>query len=70
MEKGGDFGGTWYWNRYPGAACDIESFQYSFSMDPGVEQGWTWSRRCGEKHGRWSLVELWCSGMHYGHQSL
>lgn len=28
MEKGGDFGGTWYWNRYPGAACDIESYIY------------------------------------------
>src|SRR6185437_3124983 len=28
VEKGGDFGGTWYWNRYPGAACDIESYVY------------------------------------------
>src|SRR5688572_14120710 len=28
VEKGGDFGGTWYWNRYPGAACDVESFIY------------------------------------------
>ncbi|MGI8839793.1 MAG: flavin-containing monooxygenase, partial [Caulobacteraceae bacterium] len=28
VEKGGDFGGTWYWNRYPGAACDIESYIY------------------------------------------
>ena len=28
IEKGGDFGGTWYWNRYPGAACDIESYIY------------------------------------------
>src|SRR5499425_2007112 len=28
IEKGGDFGGTWYWNRYPGAACDIESYVY------------------------------------------
>ena len=26
VEKGGDFGGTWYWNRYPGAACDVESY--------------------------------------------
>ncbi|SVC96955.1 uncharacterized protein METZ01_LOCUS349809, partial [marine metagenome] len=28
IEKGGDFGGTWYWNRYPGASCDIESYIY------------------------------------------
>ena len=28
IEKGGDFGGTWYWNRYPGAACDVESYVY------------------------------------------
>ena len=28
IEKGGDFGGTWYWNRYPGASCDIESYVY------------------------------------------
>ena len=28
IEKGGDFGGTWYWNRYPGAACDVESYIY------------------------------------------
>ena len=28
IEKGGDFGGTWYWNRYPGAQCDIESYIY------------------------------------------
>src|SRR3974390_1740359 len=28
LERGGDFGGTWYWNRYPGAACDVESYIY------------------------------------------
>ena len=28
VEKGGDFGGTWYWNRYPGAMCDVESYIY------------------------------------------
>ena len=28
IEKGGDFGGTWYWNRYPGIACDVESYSY------------------------------------------
>jgi len=33
FEKGNDVGGTWYWNRYPGARCDIESVDYSFSFD-------------------------------------
>src|ERR1700734_2888541 len=33
VEKGGDFGGTWYWNRYPGAACDIESYIYLPLLD-------------------------------------
>ena len=32
FEKGSDVGGTWYWNRYPGARCDVESMQYSFSF--------------------------------------
>ena len=31
-EAGGGVGGTWYWNRYPGARCDVESMQYSFSF--------------------------------------
>ena len=36
LEVAGDVGGTWYWNRYPGARCDIESIDYSFSFDPGT----------------------------------
>ena len=43
FEAGGDVGGTWYWNRYPGARCDVESMQYSFSFDPALEQDWRWS---------------------------
>ncbi len=35
-------GGTWYWNRYPGARCDIESMQYSYSFSPELEQDWRW----------------------------
>lgn len=45
IEKGGDYGGTWYWNRYPGARCDIESMGYSYGFDPELEQDWTWSER-------------------------
>ena len=45
FEVGGDVGGTWYWNRYPGARCDIESLQYSYSFDDGLDQEWSWSER-------------------------
>ncbi|MDA3038333.1 MAG: NAD(P)/FAD-dependent oxidoreductase [Actinomycetota bacterium] len=45
FEAGGDVGGTWYWNRYPGARCDIESVQYSFQFSPELQQEWTWSER-------------------------
>ena len=34
FETGTDVGGTWYWNRYPGARCDVESLQYSYSLFP------------------------------------
>lgn len=44
-EQGGDVGGTWYWNRYPGARCDVESMQYSFSFDDELQQEWNWSER-------------------------
>ncbi len=45
FETGDDVGGTWYWNRYPGARCDIESIDYSFSFDPELEQEWEWSEK-------------------------
>ncbi|MHC5257636.1 flavin-containing monooxygenase [Streptomyces sp. UC4497] len=45
VEAGADVGGTWYWNRYPGARCDIESVEYSFSFDAELEQEWDWSER-------------------------
>ncbi len=45
FEAGGDVGGTWYWNRYPGARCDIESLEYSYSFSPELEQEWTWTER-------------------------
>ena len=46
-EAGGDVGGTWYWNRYPGARCDSESIYYSFSerLSEDILQEWTWSER-------------------------
>jgi cyclohexanone monooxygenase len=45
IERGDGVGGTWYWNRYPGARCDVESLNYSFSFDKDLEQDWTWSER-------------------------
>src|SRR5690348_10606732 len=36
-------GGTWYWNRYPGARCDVESMQYSYSFSEELQQEWDWS---------------------------
>lgn len=45
LEAASDVGGTWWWNRYPGARCDIESFDYSYSFDEDLEQRWTWSER-------------------------
>lgn len=44
-EAGGGVGGTWYWNRYPGARCDIESMQYSYQFDQDLQQEWEWSER-------------------------
>ncbi len=45
LERGGDVGGVWYWNRYPGARCDVESMQYSYSFDAALQQEWRWSER-------------------------
>ncbi len=45
VDAAADVGGTWWWNRYPGARCDIESMDYSYSFDPELEQEWTWSER-------------------------
>jgi cation diffusion facilitator CzcD-associated flavoprotein CzcO/acetyl esterase/lipase len=45
FEGADDIGGTWYWNRYPGARCDIQSVDYSFSFDPALESEWQWSEK-------------------------
>ena len=44
-EAGSGVGGTWYWNRYPGARVDIESVEYSYSFDEELQQEWSWSER-------------------------
>ena len=45
FEAGDGVGGTWYWNRYPGARCDVESLQYSYSFSEELQQEWQWSER-------------------------
>jgi cation diffusion facilitator CzcD-associated flavoprotein CzcO len=45
FEAGDGVGGTWYWNRYPGARCDAESMAYSYSFSPELEQEWEWTER-------------------------
>ncbi|GAA1393762.1 NAD(P)/FAD-dependent oxidoreductase [Pseudonocardia kongjuensis] len=45
FETGDGVGGTWYWNRYPGARCDVESLSYSYSFSPELEQEWQWTER-------------------------
>ena len=45
FEAGSGAGGTWYWNRYPGARCDVESMQYSFSFSEELDQEWSWSEK-------------------------
>src|SRR4051794_27429557 len=44
-EGGAGVGGTWYWNRYPGARCDVESMDYSYSFSEELQQQWSWSER-------------------------
>ncbi len=45
IEAGDGVGGTWYWNRYPGARCDVESTEYSYQFSEELQQEWDWSER-------------------------
>ncbi len=45
IEAAPSVGGTWYWNRYPGARCDVESVDYSYSFDEELQSDWTWTER-------------------------
>jgi len=45
LEQGPSVGGTWYWNSYPGARCDVESLEYSFSFSSELEQEWEWTEK-------------------------
>ena len=45
IEKADQLGGTWNWNRYPGARCDIPSLEYSYKFDEDLQQDWNWSEK-------------------------
>lgn len=45
IEAADDVGGTWYWNRYPGARCDVQSVEYSFSFSKEIQEEWNWSEK-------------------------
>ncbi|MEM7255352.1 MAG: alpha/beta hydrolase fold domain-containing protein [Pseudomonadota bacterium] len=45
IDAADDVGGTWYWNRYPGARCDIPTTDYTYSFDPELEEQWVWSEK-------------------------
>ena len=45
LERGRGVGGTWYWNRYPGARCDIESIDYCYSFSRELLEEWEWTER-------------------------
>jgi cyclohexanone monooxygenase len=47
FEAGGGVGGTWYWKRYPGCRCDVESMEYSYSFSDELQQQWHWPERYG-----------------------
>lgn len=47
FEAGSGVGGTWFWNRYPGARCDVESMEYSYSFSNALQQDWVWPERYG-----------------------
>ncbi|MFT7177145.1 MAG: cyclohexanone monooxygenase, partial [Halioglobus sp.] len=45
IERASDVGGTWYWNRYPGCQCDVESMEYSYQFSDDLQQKWEWTQR-------------------------
>jgi len=49
LEAGEDIGGTWFWNRYPGLRCDVESMTYSYSFSDEIQKEWSWTERYAEQ---------------------
>ncbi len=49
FERGSDVGGTWYWNAYPGARCDVESYNYAYFFSDDIVRDWNWTDACAEQ---------------------
>lgn len=64
IEAGSDIGGTWFWNRYPGARCDIESLQYSYSFSEEIQQEWHWSELYGTQPEILSYIHFVAERLH------
>jgi cyclohexanone monooxygenase len=60
IEAGSDVGGTWYWNCYPGARCDVASQEYSYQFDSDLQQEWNWTERYGFSAGNSQLRQSCC----------
>ena len=58
FEAGDGVGGTWYWNRYPGARCDSDSYIYCYTFDKNLLQEWNWSERYPEQDEILRYLEL------------
>lgn len=58
LEAGDNVGGVWYWNNYPGARCDVESLQYSYSFDEDLDKAWKWSERYATQPEIQSYIEF------------
>ncbi len=57
IEAGDDVGGTWYWNRYPGARCDVMSIDYSYSFSDDIQQAWTWTEQFAAQPEIWAYAK-------------
>ncbi len=57
IEAGDDVGGTWYWNRYPGARCDVMSIDYCYSFSNEIMQEWTWSEQFAPQAEIWAYAK-------------
>src|ERR1700733_11222291 len=51
LERGDGVGGVWFWNRYPGARCDVESIDYSYGFSEELQQEWVWTERYATQTG-------------------
>ena len=49
FERAADVGGTWFWNSYPGARCDVESYNYAYFFDDSIVRDWNWSDACASQ---------------------